>query len=240
MHPMMVRIGNFFFHYRNGLFPLAVVLVFLPTRRIVPQDSLALALGLLVIVLGQLSRAVTIGLAYIKRGGHQKQVYADGLVCDGLFAHCRNPLYVGNILMLLGFGIALNSLTCLAAGGAFFLFVYSAIVRAEENYLRGKFGEAYDRYCAAVPRWAIRPAGLGRTVRSMRFNWRRLLLKEYGTFFNWVAGLPVALYLRRHVLLQRDFAWTATDSLLLGVLVAAVAFYGITRHLKKSRVLVAD
>jgi len=67
-------------------------------------------LGLITTVLGQAVRGATIGLAYIVRGGKEGKPYADGLVTEGIFRHCRNPLYVGNILMLLGVGILANSL----------------------------------------------------------------------------------------------------------------------------------
>lgn len=235
----MIKIGNFFFRFRNYVFPFAILLVLVPSPRLFPDGRLALALGLLVIVGGQALRALTIGLAYIKRGGREKRVYAEGLVCEGVFAHCRNPLYVGNILMLLGFAVALNSLLCLLIGGACFLFIYSAIVRAEENFLRGKFGTAFEVYCRAVPRWRVRPGGLGETMRSMQFHWRRLLVKEYGTCFNWMAGLPIAFYLRDHME-TRDFSWTPDDATLLALLAPALVFYLVARFLKKSGIVTSD
>ena len=71
-------------------------------------------LGLLITVTGQLIRGATIGLAYIIRGGKEGKVYAEELVTTGIFNHCRNPLYVGNILMLFGVGVLSNSLLYVA------------------------------------------------------------------------------------------------------------------------------
>src|SRR6185436_5722926 len=105
---MMVRIGNFLFHYRNGLFPLVFVLLFLNQRKALPDQSVAVILGFTIAIAGQVLRAITIGLAYIKRGGKDRQVYADDLVTDGMFSHCRNPLYVGNLLVVLGLGFIAN------------------------------------------------------------------------------------------------------------------------------------
>ena len=79
---MMVRIGNFLFHYRNGLFPLAFVLLLVPGRRIFASDLMAAGVGVAVALVGQILRAVTIGLAYIKRGGKDRQVYAETLVVE--------------------------------------------------------------------------------------------------------------------------------------------------------------
>src|SRR4026208_1568347 len=98
---MIVRIGNFLFHYRNGLFPAAYLLLVFPSRALFENYRLALALGFFIAFAGQLIRALTIGLEYIVRGGRNRQVYADKLVQGGVFAHCRNPLYLGNYLILL-------------------------------------------------------------------------------------------------------------------------------------------
>src|SRR5437773_7797155 len=102
---MMVRIGNFLFRYRNGIFPAVLVLLFVNSPKLFPLDTVAVVLGLAVALTGQLLRAVTIGLAYIIRGGKKREVYAEALVQGGVFAHCRNPLYVGNLLVVLGLGL---------------------------------------------------------------------------------------------------------------------------------------
>ena len=138
----MVKIGNFFFRYRNALFPLVFVLLFLEGTWPVCDSKLVemweIVIGIIVALSGQILRVLTIGLAYIKRGGKKKQVYAEKLVQNGIFAHCRNPLYLGNLLILIGVGIAANSLPFVLFGIPFFLFAYLAIIHAEENYLGKK------------------------------------------------------------------------------------------------------
>src|ERR1700741_1760533 len=99
---MMVRIGNFLFHYRNGLFPLVYALLILKSQALLPDYRVAAAIGLLIALAGQILRAVTIGLEYIVRGGRNRRVYAKNLVQGGVFGHCRNPLYLGNFLILSG------------------------------------------------------------------------------------------------------------------------------------------
>jgi hypothetical protein len=54
-------------------------------------------------------------------------------------------------------------------------------VAAEERYLAEKFGDAYQAYCRDVPRWWIRVGGLSATLEGFRFNWRRVVIKEYTT-----------------------------------------------------------
>ena len=64
----MIKIGNFLFHYRNGLFPVFYLLLFISSPRIFEDYRLAVAVGLTLAIAGQALRAVTIGLAYIVRG----------------------------------------------------------------------------------------------------------------------------------------------------------------------------
>ncbi|MGH8311460.1 MAG: methyltransferase family protein, partial [Steroidobacteraceae bacterium] len=108
----MIAIGNFLFRYRNAVFPLAFALVFLPGPRLFPDPRAALGLGASVALAGQAIRAITIGLKYIIRGGRERRVYAEDLVTDGLYAHTRNPMYVGNLLILAGIAVASNSGAC--------------------------------------------------------------------------------------------------------------------------------
>src|SRR6185436_15263574 len=129
---MMVAIGNFLFHYRNGIFPLVYALLIFKSQPLMGDYRLAALIGFFVAAAGQLLRAVTVGLEYIKRGGRQRQVYADYLVQGGIFAHCRNPLYLGNFVILLGVGLASNSLLFLSLALPLFAFAYAAIIAAEE------------------------------------------------------------------------------------------------------------
>jgi protein-S-isoprenylcysteine O-methyltransferase Ste14 len=229
----MIQIGNFFFKYRNLLFILLYGLLFLPSPELFTENifhaaykTWPLIIGLFVTVLGQAIRGATIGLAYIVRGGKDKKVYAEHLVSTGIFSHCRNPLYVGNILMLLGVGILANSLIYVAIIMPLFLFIYQAIVLAEENFLRGKFGADFDAYCTKVNRWIPSLKGIGATFSSMEFNWKRWVLKEYTTQFIWLAGialLTIRLYQIEDVMTNSIYA----------VIILAIG-YGIVRYLKKS------
>jgi protein-S-isoprenylcysteine O-methyltransferase Ste14 len=229
----MIQIGNFFFKYRNLLFILLYGLLFLPSPELFTEEvfhadykTWPLIVGLFVTVLGQAIRGATIGLAYIVRGGKYKKVYAEHLVSTGIFSHCRNPLYVGNILMLLGVGILANSMIYVAIIMPLFLFIYQAIVLAEENFLRGKFGADFDAYCSRVNRWIPSLKGIGATFSSMEFNWKRWVLKEYTTQFIWLAGIAlliIRLYQIEDVLTNSIYA----------VIILAIG-YAIVRYLKKS------
>lgn len=229
----MVRIGNFFFHYRNGLFPLVYLLLLPKSPPLLTSFKLAAITGLFVAATGQTVRAVTIGLDYIRRGGKNRQVYADRLVQGGIFAHCRNPLYVGNYLVILGVGLASNSILFLGVALPFFAFAYWAIVAAEEDYLRTKYGAEYDAYRARVNRFVPRLAGLSRTFREMEFNWRRLVSAEYGSAFIWT--LAMTLVGLKNIWLAGAYR---SDSPLVRALwvvfLGLCLAYALARYLKKS------
>jgi protein-S-isoprenylcysteine O-methyltransferase Ste14 len=234
----MIAIGNFFFRYRNLLFIFLYVLLFIPSPQMFSENLFGTSywifpfvLGLLITVTGQVTRGATIGLAYIIRGGRDKKVYAEELVTTGIFSHCRNPLYVGNILMLLGVGILANSMIYVFVAMPLFLFIYQAIVLAEENFLRGKFGSSFDEYCRRVNRSFPSLAGLGKTFHSMEFKYRRWLLKEYNTQFVWLAGILLILFLKYpQVTGDGDNKWYVFGVLIL----LAGIYYGTIRYLKKS------
>lgn len=185
---MNKNIGKFFFRYRNILGPLLLILVILTGQPSYPlgRPDLNIAfdvIGVVIVLMGQALRIVTIGYEYIERGGKNRQVYASKLVQGGVFAHCRNPLYVGNILMAVGVAFILHSYAFYLIVVPFIIFTYSSIVAAEEDFLRNKFGEEYNQYCQRVNRWLPRWKGWKSSTAEMTFNWRRVLVKEYNTFF---------------------------------------------------------
>ncbi|MEZ5277963.1 MAG: isoprenylcysteine carboxylmethyltransferase family protein [Opitutaceae bacterium] len=239
----MVAIGNFFFRYRNLVFILFYAALFLPSAPLFPAHFFGpnyflypIIIGLVVTISGQLIRGATIGLAYIIRGGRKGKPYAEGLVTEGIFHHCRNPLYVGNILMLVGMGILSNSLVFAVIVIPLFMFIYQAIVLAEEDFLRGKFGSGFDDYCRAVSRWVPDLRGIGGTVTGMHFNWRRWILMEYNTQFIWLLGIFLVLLFKYPLLTHGDLVHR--NQLLNIVVPVLVLGYLLVRFLKKSGLMV--
>lgn len=236
----MIQIGNFFFKYRNFLFIILYLLLFIPSPPIFGEKTFGqnyylypIILGLLVTVTGQMIRGMTIGLAYIVRGGRDKKVYADQLVTEGIFTHVRNPLYVGNILMLLGVGILANSLIYVAVIMPIFLFIYQAIVLAEENFLRGKFGASFDEYTQKVHRWIPNLSGIGKTFSAMSFKWKRWLIKEYNTQFVWLSGIALILLFKYPQLTNGDDRLRTTSAAI--AVAVFLAYYLFVRYMKKSK-----
>jgi len=236
----MIKIGNFFFHNRNGLLPAFFLLILVPSRELFSNPTIALIIGLGISVMGQIIRGTTIGLVYIIRGGQNRKIYANDLVTTGIFSHCRNPLYVGNIAVGIGMGIASNSLFFFSVITPLILFVYIAIVAAEENFLRNKFGEAYNEYANDVNRWIPNLRGITKTFESHKFAWKRVLLKEYNsTFSGSLLGILLimkAMY--QHPAQYGDFS---EKIIAFSVIIAALTLtYLFVRFLKKSNRVKAD
>lgn len=185
----MVKIGNFFFHHRNYLFPFIYLILFIPAAQITPYYPIVLIVGLSISIFGQAVRILTIGLVYIQRGGRNRKIYADGLVTEGIFSHCRNPMYVGNVLMLTGMAILSNSLLSVLIISPFFIFIYQTIILAEEDFLHGKFGLDYEKYCANTNQWFPRIKGLAHTIHSLQFRTKDAVFNEYNTTYLWMTGI---------------------------------------------------
>lgn len=234
---MGIRLGQFFFRYRNAIGPVIFLFALLigtpryPFGR--PDLNFALDLaGVALALLGQALRIATIGYEYIERGGRNRQVYASKLIQGGIFAHCRNPLYVGNILLAAGIGLVVNSTGFYLIVWPFVALAYISIVAAEEAFLREKFGQEYADYCMRVNRWIPRWQGWSETVRHLRFNWRRVLVKEYNTVFVVVLAITgVKLWSDYEAGGAATLPSTALMATGFGVWLAAYVF---VRNLKKS------
>jgi protein-S-isoprenylcysteine O-methyltransferase Ste14 len=225
--------GHFLFHTRNVLFPVFIVMeLFLwPPVAIdnIPGIYLMI-LGLVMVMMGQGLRILTIGLAYIRRGGRKRRIYAEKLVIDGFFSHCRNPLYVGNILIITGFLFISGNLTGIIVGSSVFIGIYRLIVYSEENFLSTEFAQAYTAFCADVPRWIPRFKGLQATIRSYQFDWPAVAVKEYGTIFTSLI-IPLGLMSWKLYLTNKLGEY---QYLIIGLTIIIITAYGVVRSLKKT------
>ncbi len=156
MAPDAHGIRRWMFTYRSYTpLPFLVVMILFARPTIV-----SLLLGMSVLALGEGLRfwGVSIAGSETRTTGTVGGTY---LITTGPFAHVRNPLYLGNILMYAGIGVMSMALFpwLLLIAIVWFYVQYSLIITSEEEYLAGRFGEAYERYRSAVRRFlpGIRP-----------------------------------------------------------------------------------
>ena len=101
----------------------------------------SLAAGTLIAIPGILLRALA--------SGHVKK--NEELTTSGPYAYTRNPLYLGSLIMAVGFAVAARSPWVLLVMLVMFVAIYLPVIRAEEFFLRDKFSN-FDEYARSVPR----------------------------------------------------------------------------------------
>jgi protein-S-isoprenylcysteine O-methyltransferase Ste14 len=170
-------------------FVVAALYVFELLRR--PPDPLAIAWSLALVVPGVWLRGYASG--YVKKNQE--------LTTTGPYAHVRNPLYLGSILIAAGFAVALESWAVGVALAAMFAAIYVPVIASEERFLRSTF-PGFEDYCRRVPRLLPRlsPARMPGQDREGRF-FLPLYLKhrEYNALLG-AALLYAALLLLRPAL----------------------------------------
>jgi protein-S-isoprenylcysteine O-methyltransferase Ste14 len=75
----------------------------------------------------------------------------EALTTTGPYSYTRNPLYLGSIIMAIGFAWAARSWLLAVIVGLLFAAIYLPVIRSEEKFLREKFTD-FDAYAARVPR----------------------------------------------------------------------------------------
>ena len=141
------------FKYRSYT-PLPFLAVMLWCAR---PTALSMIIGFLVVVLGESIRfwGVSFVGAETRTTGTVGGTY---LVTNGPFAHVRNPLYVGNMLLYAGIGIMSLALFpwLLIVACIWFYVQYYLIVTREEEYLAERFGADFAEYTGEVRRFLPR------------------------------------------------------------------------------------
>lgn len=123
--------------------------------------------GMLLAVPGILLRAVA--------SGHVKK--NQELTTTGPYAHTRNPLYLGSLIIAIGFAVAARSIWVVVVIAVMFFVIYFPVIRAEEAFLRATFSE-FEEYSRHVPRLLprLRAGGQGSGGFSLQLYWQH---REY-------------------------------------------------------------
>jgi protein-S-isoprenylcysteine O-methyltransferase Ste14 len=127
------------------------------------------------------------------------------LATSGPYAHTRNPLYLGSLLIGAGFSIAGGSWILGLAFVALFLLIYIPVMRRESDFLRRDFAGLFDQYAAAVPLFLPRlSAWGGAATGASKFRWDRYRAnREYEAALGFAAGI---IFLALKIALARKLA----------------------------------
>ncbi|MEO7712146.1 MAG: isoprenylcysteine carboxylmethyltransferase family protein [Gemmatimonadaceae bacterium] len=180
------RIGSVLFRHRGWL-PVPFLLVPLLARG--TPDAMNWILGVLLILLGEVIRLA--GVAAAGTVTRRRSRTVQRLVTYGIFAWMRNPLYVGNFLIWMGFIVISDVLWFLPVAIALFAVEYTFIVLYEEGVLESIFGAEYLAYKHRTARWFPRPPA---DDEEGEHHWDEAWRSETSTFLQYLvlAGLFIA------------------------------------------------
>jgi len=148
-----------------------------------------LGLGALLIVPGLLIRALA--------SGHVRK--NEALATSGPYAYTRNPLYLGSLLIGVGFAVASRSWRVGIALVVMFFAIYVPVIRAEEKFLREKFPE-FEEYARRVPRMFPR---IGRSSSSAGGGFSSGLYWQHREYDALLGSLAIAAALIAKMLLMK-------------------------------------
>jgi protein-S-isoprenylcysteine O-methyltransferase Ste14 len=193
---LTTRLGGWLFRHRTSLpLPFAAAILTLRTGQ-APRSAGLVAAGVAVTILGELLRLW--GVHQIGAVSRTRTERLGPLVDRGPFAILRNPLYVGNVALWVGFALTARLVWLAPLIVVLLGLEYHAIVRWEERLLESRLGEAYRTYAARVPRWVPtlnrgdrrdrREKDLFASSAVKPHSWRETIFSERGTLLAIGAG----------------------------------------------------
>lgn len=233
--------GNWFFKYRSYLpvilYPLATIVLIAEFKQDIKLPELSWSIICLAIsLLGLFVRILVIGFMPKGTSGRNtdKQV-AETVNTKGIYSVVRHPLYLGNFLMWLGIILYVNNIWFAIACALLFWLYYERIMFAEEQFLKGKFGDQYLNWSMTAPPFF--PKLRGWQKADLEFSFKNVLKREYNGLF--AVGISFAyLNVFKNYLATKTFM--ITDFWLYTFIITFLIFI-ILRTLKKStRVLEVD
>ncbi len=224
--------GNWLFRRRSWLpaviIVLAVVYLFIANRSVIYFNLTWELLCILVSVAGELLRSYTVG--YVPRNTSGRNVIdqlADELNTTGIYSVVRHPLYIGNFLMWLGPVLFLRSVWCIIIFVLAYWLYYERIIFAEEQYLRRKFGEAYDTWAFRVK--AVIPGFRHHIKSKLPFSFRNVLKREYNSIANLFIVFAIIDVFRNLAVTGRVYM----EPLYVTLLIPALIFWAVVRYMVK-------
>jgi protein-S-isoprenylcysteine O-methyltransferase Ste14 len=181
----MLRVGDFLFRWRSYLplllIPVAVLSI---TQARYPVASHAADLAwefacLSLALAGLALRVWTVGVAARGTSGRNtRQQKATSLNTTGPYSLVRHPLYVANGMIIVSLALFMHGWIAPVAVTVLTIVYYACIAWREEQFLRERFGAAFEEWAARVP--AAIPVRPGRYVRAVRpFQWTVAIRREF-------------------------------------------------------------
>lgn len=226
--------GNWLFRRRSWL-PVfmviaGIVMMYLGNRQAIIFDLRNEMIFLGISLFGEGIRIVTVGFAPRNTSGRNTIAgqIADELNITGIYSIVRHPLYVGNFFMWLGPVLFLRSAWFTVVFGLIYWLYYERIMFAEEQFLRRKFGEIYDKWSETVG--AFIPFNFSFIPAKLHFSIRNVLKREYNSFVNIFVIYLLLDVCRNYFLAERIFftkiwLWLFAGATVIWIIVRSIAKY---------------
>jgi len=201
--------GNWLFKRRSWLPAFMIVagilMMYLGNRQAIIFDLRDELIFLVVSLLGELIRVFTVGFTPKGTSGRNTDAgqIAETLNVTGIYSIVRHPLYVGNFLMWLGPVLFLRSIEATIIFGLLYWVYYERIMFAEEQFLRRKFGDAYDKWSETVGSFI--PFSFKYVPSKLDFSFRNVLKREYNSFVNIFIIFTLLDIFRNYFLIEKIF-----------------------------------
>lgn len=183
----VVRIGGWLFRKRTSIpLPIVAALLLIPPAAGDADATWMVWAGLPIVLFGEWIRMW--GVHHIGSVSRTRTERLGPLIDHGPFAMVRNPLYIGNILLWIGFAVSARLPWIAPIVFLLLALEYHAIVRWEERLLESRMGESYREYLTRVPRWLPNLAGRSASGEDAAFSWTQTLYSERGTLIAIAAG----------------------------------------------------
>ena len=203
------RSGNWLFKRRSWLpaafIVIGIIVMYLTNRQAIIFSLTEELFFLGVSLLGEAIRIYTVGYVPKNTSGRNTTAgqIADELNTTGIYSLVRHPLYVGNFFMWLGPVLFIRTFVLVIFFVMVYFLYYERIMFAEEQFLRGKFGEAYDKYSEKVR--AVIPRLRGFVKPALPFSIKSIIRREHNSFVNIFAIFVTLDLFRNYFLSERIY-----------------------------------
>ena len=180
-------------------------MMYLGNRQAILFDMRDELIFLVVSLFGEVIRIFTVGFAPKNTSGRNtiNGQIADELNVTGIYSIVRHPLYVGNFFMWLGPVLFLRSVEVALFFTLIYWLYYERIMFAEEQFLRRKFGEIYDKWSENVSSFI--PYSFKYIRSKLPFSVRNVLKREYNSFVNIFVIFTLLDIFRNYFLSERIY-----------------------------------
>jgi hypothetical protein len=182
-------------------------------------------------LLGLFSRILVVGHTPQNTSGRNtREQIADVLNTTGWYSVVRHPLYLGNYLMGLGISLFPFVWWMPVIYTLSFALYYERIMIAEEDFLRGKFGEDFEKWSDVTP--GFFPAFSKWDSPSLEFSFKNILRREYSSLFALVLCFTILDFIGNYLVVQRFYVVQIWIDLFWITLVAYLILRTLKRHTK--------